>query len=80
MSKEADMKEVELNEPEQEKQSMNIDTEKNGCVKLKVPEEKEVKFTGLTKEELMRVAGTTGYALLKREAFLLGHNFTSIQH
>ncbi|KAM9500250.1 amino acid transporter heavy chain SLC3A2-like [Clarias gariepinus] len=61
MSKEADMKEVELNEPEQEKQSMNIDTEKNGCVKLKVPEEKEVKFTGLTKEELMRVAGTTGW-------------------
>ncbi|KAF5905410.1 4F2 cell-surface antigen heavy chain-like, partial [Clarias magur] len=61
MSKEADMKEVELNELEQEKQSMNIDTEKNGCVKLKVPEEKEVKFTGLTKEELMRVAGTTGW-------------------
>lgn len=63
MSKEADMKEVELNELEQEKQSMNTDTEKNGCVKVKVPEEKEVKFTGLTKEELMRVAGTTGYVL-----------------
>lgn len=63
MSNEADMKEVELRELEQEKQSMNTDTEKNGCVKVKVPEEKEVKFTGLTKEELMRVAGTTGYML-----------------
>lgn len=63
MSKEAEMKEVELNELEQEKQSMNTDSEKNGCVKVKVPEEKEVKFTGLTKEELMRVAGTTGYML-----------------
>ncbi|KAF7706338.1 4F2 cell-surface antigen heavy chain-like [Silurus meridionalis] len=61
MSKEADMKEVELNELEQEKQSMTADTEKNGCVKVKVPEENEVKFTGLTKEELMRVAGTTGW-------------------
>lgn len=57
------MKEVELNELEQEKQSMNTDTEKNGCVKVKVPDEKEIKFTGLTKEELMRVAGTTGYVL-----------------
>ncbi|GAA6104360.1 4F2 cell-surface antigen heavy chain-like [Tachysurus ichikawai] len=61
MSKESEMKEVELNELEQEKQSMNTDTEKNGCVKVKLPEEKEVKFTGLTKEELMRVAGTTGW-------------------
>ncbi|KAK3546429.1 hypothetical protein QTP70_026398 [Hemibagrus guttatus] len=61
MSKEAEMKEVELNELEQEKQSVNTDSEKNGCVKVKVPEEKEVKFTGLTKEELMRVAGTTGW-------------------
>ncbi|XP_062850270.1 amino acid transporter heavy chain SLC3A2-like [Trichomycterus rosablanca] len=61
MSKEAEMKEVELNELEQEKQSMSADTEKNGCVKVKVPEEREVKFTGLSKEELMRVAGTTGW-------------------
>ncbi|MCI4377383.1 hypothetical protein PGIGA_G00202960 [Pangasianodon gigas] len=65
MSTEADMKEVELNEMEQEKQSMNTDTEKNGCVKVKVPEEKEVKFTGLTKEELMRVAGTTGWVRIR---------------
>ena len=36
--------------------------EKNGSVKLKIPEEEpeEVKFTGLSKEELMRVAGTPG--------------------
>ncbi|KAK5857886.1 hypothetical protein PBY51_011098 [Eleginops maclovinus] len=37
--------------------------EKNGSVKLKIPEEEpgEVKFTGLNKEELMRVAGTPGW-------------------
>lgn len=35
--------------------------EKNGSVKLKIPEEAEdVKFTGLSKEELLRVAGTPG--------------------
>lgn len=35
--------------------------EKNGTVKLKIPEEAaEVKFTGLSKEELLRVAGTPG--------------------
>lgn len=35
--------------------------EKNGLVKLKIPdEEEEVKFTGLNKEELMKVAGTPG--------------------
>ncbi|XP_066537626.1 amino acid transporter heavy chain SLC3A2-like [Hoplias malabaricus] len=60
-----EMKEVELNELDQEKQPMTGDTpagtEKNGCVKVKVPEDTEVKFTGLTKEELMRVAGTTGW-------------------
>ncbi|XP_051254933.1 solute carrier family 3 member 2b [Dicentrarchus labrax] len=36
--------------------------EKNGSVKLKMPEEaEEVKFTGLNKEELLRVAGTPGW-------------------
>ncbi|XP_071354721.1 solute carrier family 3 member 2b [Trachinotus anak] len=36
--------------------------EKNGSVKLKIPEEaEEVKFTGLSKEELLRVAGTPGW-------------------
>lgn len=35
--------------------------EKNGSVKVKIPEEAEdVKFTGLNKEELLRVAGTPG--------------------
>ncbi|KAI4895738.1 hypothetical protein NFI96_024039 [Prochilodus magdalenae] len=65
MSKEMEMKEVELNELDQEKQPMTGETpagtEKNGCVKVKVPEDTELKFTGLSKEELMRVAGTTGW-------------------
>ncbi|XP_034413261.1 solute carrier family 3 member 2a [Cyclopterus lumpus] len=67
MSKEAeiDMKDVELNEMDPEKQPMTGDVqaaggEKNGTIKLKVPEE-EVKFTGLSKEELMKVAGTPGW-------------------
>lgn len=61
MSKEVEMKEVELNEMD-EKQPMTGDgaAEKNGSVKVKVPEDSEVKFTGLSKEELMRVAGTAG--------------------
>ncbi|XP_062372314.1 amino acid transporter heavy chain SLC3A2-like isoform X2 [Sardina pilchardus] len=56
------MKEVELNELD-EKQPMTGDgsAEKNGSVKVKVPEDSEVKFTGLSKEELMRVAGTAGW-------------------
>ncbi|ROL45586.1 4F2 cell-surface antigen heavy chain [Anabarilius grahami] len=65
MNKEDDMKDVELNEMDQEKQPMTGETptgtEKNGCVKVKVPEDTEVKFTGLSKEELMKVAGTTGW-------------------
>uniref|UniRef100_A0A8C1THI3 Solute carrier family 3 member 2a n=1 Tax=Cyprinus carpio TaxID=7962 RepID=A0A8C1THI3_CYPCA len=65
MNKEEDMKEVELNEMDQEKQPMTGETatgtEKNGCVKVKVPEDTEVKFTGLSKEELMKVAGTAGW-------------------
>lgn len=61
---EIDMKEVELNELDPEKQPMTGDAqvaggEKNGSVKLKVPED-EVTFTGLSKEELMKVAGTPG--------------------
>nr|XP_020442037.1 4F2 cell-surface antigen heavy chain-like [Monopterus albus] len=36
--------------------------EKNGAVKLKIPEDaEEVKFTGLNKEELLKVAGTPGW-------------------
>ncbi|XP_070710776.1 amino acid transporter heavy chain SLC3A2-like [Pempheris klunzingeri] len=62
---EIDMKEVELNELDPEKQPMTGDVqatggEKNGSVKLKVPED-EVTFTGLSKEELMKVAGTPGW-------------------
>nr|XP_019951353.1 PREDICTED: 4F2 cell-surface antigen heavy chain [Paralichthys olivaceus] len=62
---EIDMKEVELNELDPEKQPMTGDGqapagEKNGSVKLKVPDE-EVTFTGLSKEELMKVAGTPGW-------------------
>uniref|UniRef100_A0A673M6Y0 4F2 cell-surface antigen heavy chain-like n=1 Tax=Sinocyclocheilus rhinocerous TaxID=307959 RepID=A0A673M6Y0_9TELE len=60
-----DMKEVELNEMDQEKQSMTGETptgtEKSGCVKVKVTEDTEFKFTGLSKEELMKVAGTAGW-------------------
>uniref|UniRef100_H2US53 Solute carrier family 3 member 2a n=2 Tax=Takifugu rubripes TaxID=31033 RepID=H2US53_TAKRU len=63
---EVDMKEVELSEMDPEKQPMTGDgqaaaaAEKNGSVKLKVPED-EVAFTGLSKDELMKVAGTPGW-------------------
>ncbi|XP_054608408.1 solute carrier family 3 member 2a [Dunckerocampus dactyliophorus] len=62
---EVDMKDVELNELDPEKQPMTGDGqtvggEKNGSVKVKVPEE-DVTFTGLSKEELMKVAGTPGW-------------------
>ncbi|XP_010901152.1 4F2 cell-surface antigen heavy chain [Esox lucius] len=60
---EVDMKEVELNELDLEKLPMTGDgagAEKNGSVKLKVPDE-DIKFTGLSKEELMKVAGTPGW-------------------
>ncbi|XP_056152500.1 4F2 cell-surface antigen heavy chain-like [Lampris incognitus] len=70
-----DMKDVELNEVDQEKQPMtggggggggddgeNRDAaEKNGTVNLKIPADEEVRFTGLSKEELLRVAGTPGW-------------------
>ncbi|XP_029315805.1 4F2 cell-surface antigen heavy chain-like [Cottoperca gobio] len=43
-------------------EEVSVAAEKNGSVKLKIPEEAEaVKFTGLNKEELMRVAGTPGW-------------------
>lgn len=59
------MTDVELSEVDPEKQPMTGDGqaasgEKNGSVKLKVPED-EVTFTGLSKEELMKVAGTPGW-------------------
>ncbi|KAM9341603.1 amino acid transporter heavy chain SLC3A2-like [Symphorus nematophorus] len=75
---EADVSEADLDQEEQEKQPMTggggggeqaedapssgTGAEKNGSVKLKIPEEaEEVKFTGLNKEELLRVAGTPGW-------------------
>ncbi|CAL8298489.1 unnamed protein product [Arctogadus glacialis] len=68
--------EVELTEKEQEKQPMTGGGEAangeaasspaaengNGTVKVLLPEEEtEAKFTGLSKEELLRVAGTPGW-------------------
>ncbi|MED6286959.1 hypothetical protein CHARACLAT_011512 [Characodon lateralis] len=62
---EIDMEEVKLNEVDQEKQPMTGDGtspagETNGSVKLKVPDD-DVTFTGLSKDELMKVAGTPGW-------------------
>ncbi|KAM9835068.1 solute carrier family 3 member 2a isoform X1 [Syngnathus typhle] len=64
MTAEVDMKDVELNELDPEKQPMTADGqsvsgEKNGSVKVKIPTEEA--FTGLSKEELMKVAGTPGW-------------------
>ncbi|XP_054998284.1 4F2 cell-surface antigen heavy chain isoform X1 [Sorex araneus] len=77
MSRDADvdMKEVELNELEPEKQPMNAASgaavaaaggaEKNGLVKIKVADDEAeaaaAKFTGLTKEELLKVASSPGW-------------------
>ncbi|XP_010597405.1 amino acid transporter heavy chain SLC3A2 [Loxodonta africana] len=72
---EVDMKEVELNEVETEKQPMNAASgaavavvmaggaEKNGLVKIKVADDEAeaAKFTGLSKEELLKVAGSPGW-------------------
>ncbi|XP_069327616.1 amino acid transporter heavy chain SLC3A2 isoform X2 [Eulemur rufifrons] len=74
---EVDMKEVELNELEPEKQPMNAASEaamamavagaeKNGLVKIKVAEDEAetaaaAKFTGLSKEELLKVASRPGW-------------------
>nr|XP_060614217.1 amino acid transporter heavy chain SLC3A2 isoform X2 [Anolis sagrei ordinatus] len=71
---ELDMKDVELNEMETEKQPMNAAAsspltgspgEKNGAVMVKVAEEKDreaaAKFTGLSKEELLEVASTPAW-------------------
>lgn len=75
---EVDMKEVELNEMEPEKQPMNAAPaaamavvvasggEKNGLVKIKVADDEAeaaaaAKFTGLSKEELLKVAGSPAW-------------------
>lgn len=76
---EVDMKEVELNELEPEKQPMNAAAgaaagEKNGLVKIKVAEdgaEAGAKFTGLSKEELLKVAGSPGWVRTRWALLLL---------
>ncbi|XP_019569499.1 amino acid transporter heavy chain SLC3A2 isoform X1 [Rhinolophus sinicus] len=83
---EVDMKEVELNELEPEKQPMNAASgaavapvmaggaEKNGLVKNKVADdEAEVaaKFTGLSKEELLKVASSPGWVRTRWALLLL---------
>ncbi|XP_044125678.1 4F2 cell-surface antigen heavy chain [Bufo gargarizans] len=72
-----DMKDVELNEIDPEKQPMAagageapVGGEKNGVVKVKLEDEDDdvcraVKFTGLSKEELLKVAGTPGWVRLR---------------
>lgn len=76
---EVDMKDVELNELEPEKQPMNAADgaaagEKNGLVKIKVAEDEAeagVKFTGLSKEELLKVAGSPGWVRTRWALLLL---------
>uniref|UniRef100_A0A3Q3XDV9 Glycosyl hydrolase family 13 catalytic domain-containing protein n=1 Tax=Mola mola TaxID=94237 RepID=A0A3Q3XDV9_MOLML len=77
--------EADLDQEEQEKQPMTgagdgaveapsaaSEAEKNGCVKLKIPEEAEdVQFNGLNKEELLRVAGTPGWVRTRWALLLL---------
>ncbi|XP_048368267.1 4F2 cell-surface antigen heavy chain [Sphaerodactylus townsendi] len=73
---ELDLKDVELSDLDTEKQPMNASvpmagspgslSEKNGVVKVKVAEDEEegemaAKFTGLSKEELLQVAGTPAW-------------------
>ncbi|XP_015248025.1 PREDICTED: 4F2 cell-surface antigen heavy chain-like [Cyprinodon variegatus] len=78
---EADVSEADLDQEEQEKQPMTaggegpveappeggeeVEAEKNGSVKLKILDEAEETFTGLNKEELLRVAGTPGFSILE---------------
>ncbi|RXN21475.1 4F2 cell-surface antigen heavy chain-like protein [Labeo rohita] len=59
------MKDVELKEMDQEKQLMTRETQKNGCVKVTVPENSGAKYTGLSKDELIKVAGTAGWVRIR---------------
>lgn len=81
---EVDMKEVELNELEPEKQPMNAAApppaasggEKNGVVKVKVADDEAdaaaaSKFTGLSKEELLKVAGSPAWVRTRWALLLL---------
>ncbi|XP_053304776.1 4F2 cell-surface antigen heavy chain [Spea bombifrons] len=74
-----DMKDVELNELDQEKVPMaagagdliSAGGEKNGVVKVKLEADGDLgtdnsqKFTGLSKEELLKVAGTPGWVRVR---------------
>ncbi|XP_072277717.1 amino acid transporter heavy chain SLC3A2 [Pyxicephalus adspersus] len=78
-----DMKDVELNEIDPEKQPMAagaddlpIGGEKNGVVKVKLEDEDDngplaQKFTGLSKEELLKVAGTPGWVRVRWALLIL---------
>lgn len=84
---EVDMKEVELSELEPEKQPMNAASgaavpaavaggaEKNGLVKIKVADGEAAaaaaKFTGLSKEELLKAAGSPGWVRTRWALLLL---------
>ncbi|XP_073693372.1 amino acid transporter heavy chain SLC3A2-like [Garra rufa] len=65
------MKDVELKEMDPEKQLMTRETQKNGCVKVTVPENAGVKYTGLSKDELIRIAGTAGWIRTRRALLVL---------
>ncbi|XP_040184903.1 4F2 cell-surface antigen heavy chain-like [Rana temporaria] len=81
-----DMKDVELNEIDPEKQPMATGAEdppvggggeKNGVVKVKLEDEDDddsnraQKFTGLSKEELLKVAGTPGWVKVRWALLIL---------
>lgn len=82
---EADVSEADLDQEDQEAQEKvpmtageereaGVEPEKNGAVKLKIPEDEaaeEVPFTGLNKEELLRVAGTPGWVRTRWTLLLL---------
>lgn len=66
---EADVSQADLDQEKQpmtgapcagEQEEKEEKKEKNGSVEVKMLEETEEKFTGLNKEELLRVAGTPG--------------------
>ncbi|KAM9302272.1 amino acid transporter heavy chain SLC3A2 [Gastrophryne carolinensis] len=75
-----DMKDVELNEIDPEKQPMAAGAEdspvgeKNGVVKVKLQDDDDdraQKFTGLSKEELLKVAGTPGWVRVRWALLIL---------
>ncbi|PIO36379.1 hypothetical protein AB205_0127280 [Aquarana catesbeiana] len=80
-----DMKDVELNEIDPEKQPMAAGAEdppvggggeKNGVVKVKLEDDDDdsnpaQKFTGLSKEELLKVAGTPGWVKVRWALLIL---------